>query len=241
MTGFTEVNDIPDARGEQAVVRRTVYIYESPVRIWHWLNALCMVTLFVTGYLIATPMDSVTGEAVDHFRMGYVRFFHFAAGQTMAVIFLMRIGWAAVGNSYSRQIFYIPFWKADFWMGVIRMLRWYLFLDRHPAQYMGHNPLAWLMMFFLFTIMASFQIITGFALYSEGAGRDSWQYKVFGWVFSIFPNSQDLHTWHHMGMWVLVCFVILHIYAAVREDILSRQSTISSMISGERIFRDDRH
>jgi Ni/Fe-hydrogenase 1 B-type cytochrome subunit len=58
-------------------------------------------------------------------------------------------------------------------------------------------------------------------------------------VFSIFPNSQDVHTYHHLGMWALVCFTVAHIYAAVREDIMSRQSMISSMISGERQFRDE--
>ena len=40
-------------------------------------------------------------------------------------------------------------------------------------------------------------------------------------------------------MWSIVVFVIVHIYAAVREDILSRQSMISSIVSGERLFRDD--
>ena len=58
------------------------------------------------------------------------------------------------------------------------------------------------MMFFVFTLrLTFFMIVTGFALYSEGSGRDSWQYKVFGWVFSFFPNSQDVHTFHHLGMW----------------------------------------
>ncbi|MDR3494886.1 MAG: Ni/Fe-hydrogenase, b-type cytochrome subunit, partial [Ancalomicrobiaceae bacterium] len=33
---------------------------------------------------------------------------------------------------------------------------------------------------------------------------------------------------------------MLHIYAAIREDIMSRQTMISTMISGERQFRDDR-
>ena len=133
----------------------------------------------------------------------------------------------------------LPFWRGDFWKGVLHEIRWYAFLEKYPKQYVGHNPLAHLMMFFVFTLGTFFMIITGFALYSEGAGRDSWQYKLFGWVFSIFPNSQDVHTYHHLGMWVLVCFTVLHIYAAVREDIMSRQSMISSMISGERQFRDE--
>jgi Ni/Fe-hydrogenase 1 B-type cytochrome subunit len=88
-------------------------------------------------------------------------------------------------------------------------------------------------------LLLTFLVVTGFALYSEGEGRDSWQYKLFGWVFWIWPNSQDVHTWHHLAMWGVIVFVILHIYTAVREDIVSRQSLISSMISGERVFRDE--
>ena len=51
-------------------------------------------------------------------------------------------------------------------------------------------------------------IVTGFALYSEGTGIDSWQHVLFGWVFSIWPNSQDVHTYHLYGMWVIVIFAM---------------------------------
>jgi Ni/Fe-hydrogenase 1 B-type cytochrome subunit len=234
-----QVGDMSDARGEKAIARRTVYVYEAPVRLWHWVNALAMVTLFITGYLIASPPGSLSGEASAHFQMGYIRFAHFTAGQIMAVGFLLRIYWAFVGNSHASQIFYIPFWKADFWSGVLHEIRWYAFLEKYPKQYVGHNPLAQSMMFLMFTLGTFFMICTGFALYSEGEGHASIIYKLFGWVFSIFPNSQDVHTWHHVGMWALVLFTIIHIYAAVREDIMSRQSMISSMISGERQFRDE--
>ena len=49
-----------------------------------------------------------------------------------------------------------------------------------------------------------------------------------------------MHTWHHVGMWVIVVFVIMHIYAAIREDIMSRQSMVSTMLSGWRLFKDDK-
>jgi len=35
-----------------------------------------------------------------------------------------------------------------------------------------------------------------------------------------------------------VLFVIVHIYAAIREDIMGRQSIVSTMISGYRTFKD---
>jgi Ni/Fe-hydrogenase 1 B-type cytochrome subunit len=94
-------------------------------------------------------------------------------------------------------------------------------------------------MFFMFTLTTLFMICTGFALYSEGEGIDSWQYKLFGWVFSIWPNAQQVHTYHHIGMWVMVLFVMFHVYAAVREEVMSRQTMLSAIMSGDRHFRDD--
>lgn len=31
------------------------YIYEAPVRLWHWITALSIVVLAVTGYFIGHP------------------------------------------------------------------------------------------------------------------------------------------------------------------------------------------
>jgi Ni,Fe-hydrogenase I cytochrome b subunit len=142
---------------------KAVYVYEVPVRLWHWINALSITVLAVTGYFIGSPLPSMPGEASAHFLMGYIRFLHFAAAYVFAI---------------------------------------------------------------------------GFALYSEGAGRGSWQDALFGWVIPLFGQSQDVHTWHHLGMWLIVLFVMVHIYAAVREDIMSRQTIISTMISGVRSFKD---
>lgn len=231
---------VMDATDDVIVAGPSIYVYEAPVRLWHWGNALCITILAVTGYFIGSPPPTMPGEASDSFMFGYIRFAHFAAGQVLAVAFLARILWAFWGNKYSRQIFYLPVWEKTWWKGVIREARWYLFLEKEPYKYIGHNPLAHTAMFAMFTLFNLGMIITGFALYSEGAGRDSWQAKLFGWVFDIWPNSQDVHTLHHLGMWVIVIFAIVHIYAAVREDIMSRQTMISTMISGERQFRDER-
>ena len=218
-----------------------VYVYETPVRIWHWINALAIVVLCITGYLIGSPLPSVSGEASDHFIMGYIRFAHFSAGYIFAIGFLGRIYWAFVGNDHARQIFLPPLFNPEFWGGVFHEIKWYLFIAKEPKKYTGHNPLAVLAMHFMLVWATLFMIITGFALYGEGAGMGSWQYEWFsGWVIALFGQSQDVHTWHHLVMWYLICFVIVHVYVAIREDIMSRQSLISSMVSGWRTFRDKR-
>jgi Ni/Fe-hydrogenase 1 B-type cytochrome subunit len=218
-----------------------VYVYEIPVRLWHSLNALLIVALVVTGYLIADPLASVGGEASDHFLMGYIRFAHFAAGYLIAIALLFRAYWAYAGNEHARQIFMPPLLKAHFWQGVWHEILWYTFLVKEPRKYVGHNPLAVLSMHFLFVWGLSFMIVTGFALYGEGAGANSWSHILFSsWVLPLFGDSQSLHSWHHLVMWFMVCFVLIHIYVAVREDKLSGQSLLSTIVTGWRTFKDDK-
>ncbi|AIC30046.1 MULTISPECIES: Ni/Fe-hydrogenase, b-type cytochrome subunit [Rhizobium] len=225
-----------DAHGKKVRERQSVYIYEAPVRIWHWVNAFSILTLALTGYFIGSPLPSVSGEVSANALMSSVRCIHFAAGQLLGVFLILRVYWVIVGNIQARQIFYVPVRSSHFWKEWLHDVRWYSFLARQPKKHMGHNPLAQFTMFFMFTLPLFFTMITGFALYGEGSGRDSWGYELFGWVFSIRPNSQDVHTYHHLGMWVILVFVMVHIYVAVRDDIMSRQAIISSMVSGERLY-----
>ncbi len=218
-----------------------VYVYEAPVRIWHWVQVFAIFALGVTGYLIGSPPPSLGGEASDWFLFGWIRYIHFVSAWIVIVGFVFRLYWAFVGNPHAREIFLPPVWRASFWGGVWHEILWYAMVAKEPRKYTGHNPLAVITMHVMYVWGIVFMIVTGLALYGEGTGMGSWQYEWFSsWVIPLFGQSQDVHTWHHLGMWVIVCFVIVHIYVAVREDIMSRQSIISSMISGWRLFKDDR-
>lgn len=220
-------------------VEEAVYVYQAPVRIWHWINALSIFVLGITGYLIGSPPPSISGEASFSFMFGWIRYLHFSAAYIVVIGILFRIYWAFVGNKHAREIFLPPVWQASFWKELGHEILWYAMITKQPLKYSGHNPLATLAMHILFFWCIVFMIVTGFALYGEGTGMGSWQYTLFSsWVIPLFGQSQDVHTWHHLGLWVMTCFVIIHVYAAVREDIMSRQSIISSMFSGWRTFRD---
>lgn len=225
----------------QTEVKRTaVYVYEAPVRLWHWVNALSITVLALTGWFIANPLPTMPGEASDHFLMGYIRFAHFAAAYIFFVGFIGRLYWAIVGNEHSRQLFKLPFYSGPFWSELMHEVRWYAFMEKEPKKYVGHNPLAHLFMVVIITVGGIAMVLTGFALYAEQTGLGSWQDSLFGWLIPLVGQSQDVRLWHHWGMWVIVVFVILHVYVAIREDIVSRQSLISTMISGWRMFKDDR-
>ena len=231
-----------DQMADQAASQQTaVYVYEAPVRIWHWVNAFAIIALCVTGYFIGSPLSSVSGEASDHYVMGYMRFVHFAAAYIFIIGFVFRAYWAIVGNSHSREIYLPRIFSKDFWDELWHEIKWYSFLVNEPKKYTGHNPLAILAMHLMFVWGSIFMIISGLALYGEGAGMGSWQYQFFSsWLIPLMGQSQDVHTYHHLVMWLLIVFAIIHVYVAIREDIMSRQSIISSMISGWRLFKDNR-
>jgi Ni/Fe-hydrogenase 1 B-type cytochrome subunit len=217
---------------------RAVYVYEAPVRLWHWVTVVAMLFLFVTGYLIGKPLPSVGGEASDHYVMGYIRMVHFIAGQVFAVVFVLRIYWHFAGNEWARELFAPKLHKAKFWSGLFHQIKWYLFLTNEPRSYVAHNPLANLAMFLMFGLVGLFMIFTGFALYSEGLGIDSWAGKLFGWVIPLLGQSMNVHTLHRLGMWIMLLFTMIHMYMAFREDILSKQSIVSTMVNGYRYFKD---
>jgi Ni/Fe-hydrogenase 1 B-type cytochrome subunit len=215
-----------------------VYVWEAPVRLWHWVMMVAMFVLMGTGYLIGNPLFSVIGEAHNQYWFGYVRFLHFAAGYVFAIFLVLRIYWAFVGNKYSREIFLVPFalFTAKFWKGLIDDILFYAYIRREPGSYEGHNPLAAVAMFAMYLLGSIFMIVTGFALYGEGTGMTTWQYKMFtSWVEPIFGNPQNIHTWHHFGMWYLIVFSMVHIYMVMRQDVFTNETIVSTMINGWRL------
>jgi Ni/Fe-hydrogenase 1 B-type cytochrome subunit len=214
-----------------------VYVYEAPIRLWHWVTMLAIFVLGATGYLIGSPPPAIGGEAYDNFLFGWIRMVHMSAGVILAVAFLVRIYWAIMGNHHARSIFYVPFWSGEWWKGLIDQGAYYLFLRRESHLWVGHNPMAQAAMFFMFTLGALFLIVTGMALYAEQWGWGTYWMKGFGWVFVFFGDPQMVRTLHHLAMWYMLLFAVVHMYMVFREDIMSGESVIGTMINGIRMFK----
>lgn len=213
-----------------------VYVYTAGIRIWHWVTALAIVVLAITGYFIGSPPPTMSGEASAHFLFGYIRFVHFSAGMILGVAFVLRLYAFVVGGHHARQIFYIPFWNIAWWKELFAEVGWYLFIGK-PKEYIGHNPLAQFAMFAMFLLPLIVLLLTGFALFAEQTGINSGWYAVFGWVFQVLGDSMTVRTWHQFAMWIILIFSMVHMYMAIREDMTHRQTTVSSMISGWRFYR----
>ena len=90
---------------------KPIYVFQLPIRIWHWSMVLSFLVLIPTGYIIGKPWHSLDGDPTYLFYMGYTRMAHFIAGFIITIGLLWRIIFAFFGNKYSRQVFIIPFWR----------------------------------------------------------------------------------------------------------------------------------
>ncbi|MCL2310098.1 MAG: Ni/Fe-hydrogenase, b-type cytochrome subunit [Proteobacteria bacterium] len=219
----------------------SVYVFQAPVRLWHWITVLMMIPLAITGYLIGDPPPAIGGEATFTYMFAWIRIIHFSCAMIFTVAFLMRIYWAFVGNRYAHSLFLPAIWSFAWWKGLFRQAFYYLFLKKEPDSWVGHNPLAQMGMIMMFVLGALVLIFTGFALYAQQwASGGSWM-ALFGWVHSVFGEPQAVRTVHHLAMYYLLVFVVIHIYMAFREDIMGKETVISTMVNGIRVFKTKEH
>jgi len=94
-------------------------------------------------------------------------------------------------------------------------------------------------MFFMFVLGTIVLILTGFALFAQAYGWGSAWMNWFGWVTALLGSPQTVRTVHHLAMWYLYIFILIHVYMVFRQDVMGRTTIVSSMISGIRMFKDE--
>ena len=120
-----------------------VYVYEAPVRFWHWAQCAAFFMLVITGFLIGWPPIANYATTWDTYFFGNIILLHLVCGMLFAVLMLYRIYWAFVGNKYSRMIFILPFWDMEWIKGIFgidkscdfRECRIYSFRKEEAASY----------------------------------------------------------------------------------------------------------
>lgn len=216
-----------------------VYVYQLPVRLWHWTIVACIFTLFVTGYLIGNPPHSLQGDPTRLFHFGLIIRLHYICGLILCVSMVCRIIFAFVGNPVSRQLFLPHVWEGKWWRGLLDDIKWYLFINKKSAIRMGHNPLAQAGMF-IGVLGIIFMCLTGLGIYQAKGYSDFFHLFSFmeNWAYAAGGNGFDLVLWHRMGMIVVMAFVMVHMYMVIREDIMGRTTMVSTMITGVRLVKD---
>ena len=122
---------------------RRIYVWELPVRVYHWINAVVLVTLLVTGYLIGAPSSPFyAAEAYQQYWFGWVRFIHFVAAFVYVFNFLARLYWGFVGNKYARWYAFFPL-KRKQQLEIVDVIKADVLETKlHGPISTGHNALA---------------------------------------------------------------------------------------------------
>ncbi|WP_017755247.1 Ni/Fe-hydrogenase, b-type cytochrome subunit [Calidifontibacillus oryziterrae] len=206
-----------------------LYVWQAPVRIFHWINAAAIIILMVTGIYIGKPFVSapVPEDASYNFLMGWVRIVHFVTAFIFTLNLIVRWYWVFVGNEHATS----NLLRKDFWKGLVETLKFYLFLPNKKQHYIGHNPLAQLSYWIFIGLGSILVIFTGFYMFFEPQ-PESTLGQLFSWVPYIFGNSFAIRSWHHVVAWGFMIFMIVHIYMAFREDWLQKNGTMSSIFTG---------
>lgn len=207
-----------------------VYVWQLPVRIYHWLNFLCILALAATGYIIGQPPAlQSAAEASFSYWFGVVRFVHFAAAYIFFFNFLFRIYWGFVGNRYSSWKNFILHRKEQFKeIGDVLKID-ILQAEAQPIKTIGHNALAGFTYFLVFLAFL-FQALTGFGMYS--AMSKAWLPHLFAWVVPLMGGDFAVRQWHHLFMWVFLLFAIVHVYLVFYHDYVEGRGGLSSMVGG---------
>ena len=221
---------------------KRAYVWQLPVRIFHWLNALSITVLIVSGLVISNPPVILNhAEASDLYWFGIVRFSHFASAYIFLVVILLRFYWAFVGNKYSRWAAYWPFSKKALKniSHVVKVDVLLLNEKNHDIRdiSVGHNTVA-AMAYITFFILFILMIFTGFGLYSSMS--EGWFPDLFDWVVPLLGGDFTARMVHHMLMWPIILIIIIHVYLVFYHEWLEGRAEVSSMFGGYKFVDEKR-
>jgi len=214
----------------QQAERTRVYAWEFPVRLTHWINVLCVISLSITGFYIGNPfMYAVSSK---EYIMGWMRFIHFVSAYALMMSIIVRIYWAFAGNKYASWRVWLPLTGRQ-WKEIGQSLKFYFFVSKKPPKAVGHTAFAGIVYFFIFSLFI-FEIISGFALYSLTHQGVLWT-VLGGWLTGIM-HLQTIRLYHHLAMYVIAVFVLAHIYIAWYLDLKERNGLVGSIFSGDKFI-----
>ncbi len=221
---------------------KRVYVWENPVRFFHWTTVITVFTLVVTGLLIANPPPIINNvEPANSFWFGYVRVIHYIAAYILIAVSIFRLYWAFAGNRFAKWNNFIPLSKKSI-ENILYVLRVDIFLMKDKKHKLsnisiGHNYLA-AFSYFIMAMIFLLQTATGFALVGDNS---TWFLpKLFHWVVLFFGGDIVVRYIHHILTWLFLAFIVIHVYLVLYHDYIEARGEASAMISGFKFIRAER-
>jgi Ni/Fe-hydrogenase 1 B-type cytochrome subunit len=229
------------------------------MRIIHWVNVFSMIVAIATGLYIAAPyyQTFIADDAVDKYVMAWNRWGHFM----VAIIFDVTSIIVAYLYFFSR--FEQPWRKViptlknikEFFAVLINLIT----LNRSKNFDSTHADSFNTIYFAIFHLLLAWMLITGLQLYvhifphgdsSIGAWwpwmlhmATDWSLPVSSWMVGSTAtgiNVMDVRIVHHYTMWLVIVWVVFHIYYQVWRTIFWQEGDIAIAFGGDKFVKTDK-
>jgi len=227
------------------------------MRIIHWVNVFSMIVAIATGLYIAAPyyQTFIADDAVDKYVMAWNRWGHFM----VAIIF-------DVTSIIIAYLFFFSRFEKP-WKKVIptvqnvkefgEVLLNLLTLNRRKKFDSTHSDSFNSVYFLIFHLLLAWMLLTGLQMYVHGlaSGESSigswwpwmlhavtdWTLPVSSWIMgstATGTNLMDVRMVHHYTMWLVIVWVVFHIYYQVWRTIFWKEGDIAIVIGGSKFVKD---
>jgi Ni/Fe-hydrogenase 1 B-type cytochrome subunit len=218
------------------------------MRIVHWLNAICMVVAVITGLYIGHPyyQSFIADPAVDKYVMAWNRWGHFI----VAIIFdvtAVLIGYLYFFSRFEKPYKkLIPTWKnikefCEVFLNLITFNRRKNFDSSHSDSYN-------IVFFTIFHLLLVFMLLSGLQLYvhglasgisSIGAWWPAMLHLATDWTLQVFGGNMGVRIAHHTSMYLILVWVMCHIYYQIWRTIFWKEGDIAIVIGGSKFVREE--
>ncbi|MEJ2489375.1 MAG: cytochrome b/b6 domain-containing protein [Sulfurovaceae bacterium] len=218
------------------------------MRIIHWANAICMIAAIITGLYIAHPyyQSFIADGAVDKYVMAWNRWVHFIS----AIIF--DVTSIVVAYLYFFSRFEKPYKKLipnaknvkEFGEVILNLLT----LNRRKRFDSTHSDSFNTVYFTIFHLLLFFMLFTGLQLYVHGleSGESSigawWPALLHistDWTIPVTGGTlMDVRIAHHITMWLIVTWMVFHIYYQIWRTIFWQEGDMAIVFGGSKFAKD---
>ncbi len=240
--------------GYKQVRRMTAFM-----RINHWVVAICMVAAVITGLYIGHPyyQTFIAEPAVDKYVMAWNRWIHFIVAiifDVSSIVVAYLYFFSRFEKPYKKLI---PTWNniKEFGAVFINLLT----LNRVKKFDSSHADSFNAVFFFIFHLLLVWMLLSGLQLYVHGleSGISSigawwpkmlhlatdWTLPVSSWMIgstATGTNIMDVRIVHHISMWLVITWVVFHIYYQVWRTIFWKEGDIAIVVGGSKFVKDDK-
>jgi len=226
-------------------------VWDRTVRIFHWINVICILGLIAIGTAILN--SKALGVSTDGKIL--LKTWHVYIGYIFVTNLSWRLIWAFIGSRYAR-------WKNMLPLGsqYTQQLTHFISCRKQnkPAYFLGHNPLARIMVIFLFLLLTT-QAVSGLVLAGTDVYMPPFGNTMAEWVsedkskadevkayskVNVNENSykemrafrKPFITTHYYVFYVLLAAIVLHIIGVVYSELKERNGLVSAMFTGKKVF-----